>query len=125
VPLLSIIESLQLKPQMVNRVAGQGEVFAFRGEYLPIVRLYQLFSAKPRTTELTEGLVMVVEGEGQRVGRFVDQLLGRQQVVIKSLETNYRRVDGVAGATILGVGEVALILDLAGLVRVAAQRAAA
>jgi two-component system, chemotaxis family, sensor kinase CheA len=125
VPLLSIIESLQLKPGMVNRVVGRGDVFAFRGEYVPIVRLYEVFGVKPRTTDLERGLVMVVEGEGKRIGLFVDQLLGQQQVVIKSLETNYKRIEGVAGATILGDGEVALILDLTGLVRAATQRAAA
>jgi len=125
VPLITIIESLQLKPGMVNRVAGQGEVFWFRDSYLPIVRVHEVFGVQPRTTELHEGLIMVVEGEGRRVGLFVDDLLGQQQVVIKSLETNFRRVDGVSGATILGDGAVALILDVAGLIRVASQRQAA
>jgi two-component system chemotaxis sensor kinase CheA len=121
VPLITIIESLQLKPGMVNRVAGQGEVFWFRDGYLPIVRLHEVFGARPRATQLHEGLIMVVEGEGRRVGLFVDDLLGQQQVVIKSLETNFRRVDGVSGATILGDGQVALILDVPGLIRVASQ----
>jgi two-component system, chemotaxis family, sensor kinase CheA len=125
VPLITIIESLQLKAGMVNRVAGQGEVFWFRDGYLPIVRLHEVFGTRPRATQLHEGLIMVVEGEGRRVGLFVDDLLGQQQVVIKSLETNFRRVEGVSGATILGDGQVALILDVAGLIRVASQRAAA
>ncbi|MBB6094251.1 two-component system chemotaxis sensor kinase CheA [Povalibacter uvarum] len=125
VPLITIIESLQLKAGMVNRVAGQGEVFWFRDRYLPVLRLHEIFGVKPRTTQLHEGLIMVVEGDGRRVGLFVDDLLGQQQVVIKSLETNFRRVDGISGATILGDGSVALILDVAGLVRVAQQRAAA
>ncbi len=125
VPLVAIVESLQLKAGMVNRVAGQGEVFWFRDRYLPIVRLHQVFGVEPRATQLHEGLIMVVEGEGRRVGLFVDDLLGQQQVVIKSLETNFRRVDGVSGATILGDGSVALILDVAGLIRGATQRAAA
>jgi len=125
VPLTQIIESMQLKPHMVNLVAGRGEVFKFREEYLPIIRLHQLFGAKPRTSELTEGLLMVVEGDGRKVGLFVDDLLGQQQVVIKSLETNYRRVDGVSGATILGDGSVALILDIPGIIRVGAERLAA
>lgn len=125
VPLITIIESLQLKPGMVNRVAGQGEVFWFRDRYLPILRVHEVFGVKPRTTQLHEGLIMVVEGEGRRVGLFVDDLLGQQQVVIKSLETNFRRVDGVSGATILGDGAVALILDVAGLIRVASLRVAA
>jgi two-component system chemotaxis sensor kinase CheA len=125
VPLITIIESLQLKPGMMNRVAGQGEVFWFRDSYLPVVRLHEVFGVKPRTTQLHEGLIMVVEGEGRRVGLFVDDLLGQQQVVIKSLETNFRRVDGVSGATILGDGAVALILDVPGLIRMGAQRQAA
>ncbi len=125
VPLVTIIESLQLTPDSVNRVAGQGEVFWFRDNYLPVVRLYEVFNTKPRTKELHEGLIMVVEGEGRRVGLFVDDLLGQQQVVIKSLEANFRRVDGVSGATILGDGQVALILDVPGLIRLASQRIAA
>jgi two-component system chemotaxis sensor kinase CheA len=125
VPLITIIESLQLKAGMVNRVAGQGEVFWFRDAYVPVVRLHEVFGVEPRTRNLHEGLIMVVEGEGRRVGLFVDDLLGQQQVVIKSLETNYRRVDGVSGATILGDGAVALILDVPGLIRVASQRIAA
>jgi two-component system chemotaxis sensor kinase CheA len=114
-----------LKPGMVNRVAGQGEVFWFRDGYVPVVRLHEVFGLQPRTTELHEGLIMVVEGEGRKVGVFVDDLLGQQQVVIKSLETNFRRVEGVSGATILGDGAVALILDVPGLIRVATQRLAA
>jgi two-component system chemotaxis sensor kinase CheA len=125
VPLITIIESLQLKPGMVNRVAGTGEVFWFRDGYVPVVRLHEVFGVEPRTTQLHEGLIMVVEGEGRKVGLFVDDLLGQQQVVIKSLETNFRRVDGVSGATILGDGAVALILDVPGLIRVATQRLAA
>jgi two-component system chemotaxis sensor kinase CheA len=125
VPLITIIESLQLKKGMVNRVAGQGEVFWFRDAYVPVVRLHEVFGVEPRTKELHEGLIMVVEGEGRKVGLFVDDLLGQQQVVIKSLETNFRRVEGVSGATILGDGSVALILDVPGLIRVATQRLAA
>lgn len=125
VPLTAIIESMQLKPSMVNLVAGRGEVFRFRDEYLPVIRLHHMFGVRPRTTELTEGLLMVVEGEGRRVGLFVDDLLGQQQVVIKSLETNYRRVEGVSGATILGDGSVALILDVPGIIRVGTERMAA
>ena len=125
VPLVTIIESLQLQPGGVNRVAGHQEVFWFRDGYVPIVRLHEVFGVKPRATDLHQGLIMVVEGEGRRVGLFVDELLGQQQVVIKSLETNFRRVDGVSGATILGDGAVALILDVPGLIRVASLRAAA
>jgi two-component system, chemotaxis family, sensor kinase CheA len=123
VPLVSIIESLQIKQGTLNRVAGRGEVFAFRGEYVPVIRLHELFGVEPRTQEVEEGLIVIVEGDGRRVGLFVDDLLGQQQVVIKSLETNYGHVDGVSGATILGDGSVALILDLPGIIRRAGARA--
>ena len=125
VPLVTIIESLQLQPGGINRVGGHQEVFWFRDGYVPVVRLHEVFGVKPRATELHQGLIMVVEGEGRRVGLFVDDLLGQQQVVIKSLETNFRRVEGVSGATIHGDGAVALILDVPGLIRVASLRAAA
>jgi two-component system, chemotaxis family, sensor kinase CheA len=125
VPLISIVESLQLKTASVSRLSGKGEVFSFRGDYLPIVRLHELFGVEPRARALNEGLVVVAEGDGRRVGLFVDDLLGQQQVVIKSLEANYGHVEGVSGATILGDGSVALILDLAGLIRAASMRSAA
>ena len=125
VPLTSIIESLQLKPAAINRISGRTEVFSFRGEYLPVIRLHEIFGVEPRTRNLHEGLVVVVEGDGRRVGMFVDDLLGQQQVVIKSLESNYGRVDGISGATILGDGAVALILDIPGLLRMGALRSAA
>ncbi len=125
VPLVTIIESLQLRPGAVNRIAGCQEVFWFRDGYVPIVRLHEVFGVRQRAADLHQGLIMVVEGDGRRVGLFVDDLLGQQQVVIKSLETNFRRVDGVSGATILGDGAVALILDVPGLIRAAALRAAA
>jgi two-component system chemotaxis sensor kinase CheA len=126
VPLISIVESMQLKAENVSRLSGRGEVFSFRGHYLPIVRLYELFGVEPRTKALDEGLVVVAEGEGhQRIGLFVDDLLGQQQVVIKSLEANYGHVEGVSGATILGDGSVALILDIPGLMRAMSMRAAA
>jgi two-component system, chemotaxis family, sensor kinase CheA len=125
VPLTSIIESLQLQSQMVNKLSGRGEVFSFRGDYLPIVRLHEVFGVMPKARALHEGLIVVAEGDGRRVGLFVDELLGQQQVVIKSMEANYGPIDGVAGATILGDGSVALILDLPGLIRVASRRVAA
>jgi two-component system chemotaxis sensor kinase CheA len=125
VPLTSIIESLQLQSQMVSKLSGRGEVFSFRGDYLPIVRLHDIFGVTPKARALHEGLIVVAEGDGRRIGLFVDELLGQQQVVIKSMEANYGPIDGVAGATILGDGSVALILDLPGLIRVASRRLAA
>lgn len=117
VPLVSIIESLQVTANKVSSIAGSAELYKLRDDYLPIIRLYNVFSIKPDSTRLVGGLLVVVEGDGQKVGLFIDDLLSQQQVVIKSLETNFRRVDGVSGATILGDGTVALILDIPGLIR--------
>jgi two-component system chemotaxis sensor kinase CheA len=116
VPLVSIVETIQVKADRVSSIAGQAEVFRLRDDYLPIVRLYDLFGIEPRTTNLLEGLLMIVEADGRRVGLFVDDLLAQQQVVIKSLETNFRQVPGLAGATMLGDGHVALIIDVPGLI---------
>jgi two-component system, chemotaxis family, sensor kinase CheA len=125
VPLISIVESMQLKSSGVTRLSGHSEVLSFRGDYLPIIRLHDLFGVEPRSRALHEGLVVVAEGDGRRVGLFVDDLLGQQQVVIKSLEANYGHIEGVSGATILGDGSVALILDVPGLIRAASMRVAA
>jgi two-component system chemotaxis sensor kinase CheA len=84
--------------------------------------MHEIFDVKSvKSTNLTEGLIVVVDGQGIRCGLFIDDLLGQQQVVIKSLEANYRKVEGVSGATILGDGSVALILDIPGLVRLSNQ----
>ena len=118
VPLVSIIESISLSPDTISLVAGKGEAFKLRDEYLPIIRMHEIFQVEsPKSTELTEGMLVVVEGQGVRCGLFVDGLLGQYQVVIKSLEANYRKIEGISGATILGDGSVALILDIPGLNR--------
>jgi len=120
VPLGSIVESIQVKEQQVSRVVGRGETFKLRDEYLPIVRLHEVFGIEnSKAKTLQEGLLVIVEGESHRCGLFVDDLLGQQQVVIKSLEENYQRVNGISGATILGDGSVALILDIPGVMRLA------
>jgi two-component system chemotaxis sensor kinase CheA len=123
IPLVSIVETVQIDERTVNMVAGKAEVIRLREEYLPVLRLYRVFRIKPSTTTLREGLLVVVEGDGLKAGLFVDELLGQQQVVIKSLEANFRRVQSIAGATILGDGTVALILDVPGLIRLAQNRA--
>ncbi len=115
--LLSIIESLRIKPQLVNLLAGKAEVYKLRDDYIPILRLYDLFQVTPGTTQLDQGLLVIVEGDGQKIGLFVDELLSQQQIVIKSLETNFKKIQGISGATILGDGSVALILDVAGLIQ--------
>jgi two-component system, chemotaxis family, sensor kinase CheA len=126
VPLTAIIESLQMRTASVSHVVGHGEVLTFRGEYLPVLRLQKHFNSRSGgTRETSEGLIMVVEGDGRRVGLCVDELLGQQQVVVKTLEANYGHVEGIAGATILGDGSVALILDVANLTRAVTERLAA
>lgn len=117
VPLISIIESLRLRPDMVRNIAGGGEVFNFRDAYLPIMRLYRSFGCNDAITHIERGIVVVVEDEGKRVGLLVDELLGQQQAVVKSLEAHYQRVQGISGATILSDGSVALIVDVNGVVR--------
>jgi two-component system, chemotaxis family, sensor kinase CheA len=120
VPLVSIVESIQLKSSMHNTVVGRGETFTLREEYLPVVRMHEVFGIEDHDAKaLTDGILVVVEGEGRKCGLFVDDLLGQQQVVIKSLEANYHKVEGISGATILGDGSVALILDIPGLMRLA------
>jgi len=120
VPLVSIIESIQVRPHMVRHVAGKGETFRLRDEYLPIVRMHEIFGIPDaRASRIEDGIVVVVEAGGRKCGLFVDDLLGQQQVVIKSLEANYGRVEGLSGATILGDGSVALILDIPGVMRLA------
>lgn len=124
VPLVSIIESLQIKRENVNSIAGGAELYKLREDYVPVIRLHEVFNVESNNTELENGLLVVVEGDGQQAGIFVDDLLGQQQVVIKSLESNYKKVDGLSGATILGDGTVALILDVPGLVALSRDRVA-
>jgi two-component system, chemotaxis family, sensor kinase CheA len=116
IPLVSIIESLQVRKDMVNTIAGRAELYRLRDQYIPVVRLYSLFGIEPESAELDRGLLVIVESDGHRIGMFVDDLLGQQQVVIKSLESNFQRVDGISGATILGDGTVAMILDIPGII---------
>ncbi|MGH1371901.1 MAG: chemotaxis protein CheW [Cellvibrionaceae bacterium] len=118
-PLVSIVESLQSDEEKVSRVAGGCDVFQLRDEYVPIIQLHQIFNVQAESTSLDEALMVVVECDGEKVGVVVDDLQAQQQVVIKSLEQNYQRVEGISGATILGDGTVALILDIPGLVKLA------
>lgn len=118
-PLVSIIESMQISADKVSKVAGGCDVFQLRNEYVPIVRLYDIFNIEPDSKKIEESLLVVVESDGEKVGVVVDDLEAQQQVVIKSLEQNYQRIEGVSGATILGNGTVALILDVPGLVKIA------
>lgn len=119
IPLVSIVESLQPRLSLVNRVAGGCDVFRLRNEYIPIIQLSDIFSITPRNPQLEKSLLVVVETGTSKVALVVDELLGQQQVVIKSMETNYQKVPGVSGATILGDGTVSLILDITDIVQMA------
>jgi len=116
-PLNYVLESLQPQPQDVSRIAGQGQVVRVRGEYLPLVSLRQVFNTNGIADDAGTGIAIILEAEGQRAALLIDELVGQQQVVVKNLEANYRRVAGVSGATILGDGSVALILDVSALLR--------
>jgi len=123
VPLNYIIESLQPTAADIKTVSGHGRVVQVRGEYLPVIALHEIFNLRPNVTEVHEGILVILEAEGHKAALFVDDLIGQHQVVIKSLESNYRRVQGVSGATIMGDGKVALILDTAALVMTSQQEA--
>jgi two-component system chemotaxis sensor kinase CheA len=114
-PLAYVLEALQPKPDDIRTMGGTGRVLRVRGEYLPIVSLSDAYGYG-RTVQ-SEPLVVVVEADGQKIALEVDELMGQQQVVVKNIENNYRRIAGISGATILGDGRVALIVDIGGLVR--------
>lgn len=112
IPLNAIVESFQPLSADLRTIRGGGLVVHVRGDYLPVVPLHELFGIEAPGARPEEGILVLVDAEGERAALFVDELLGQHQVVIKSLEANYRKVDGTAGATILGDGKVALIIDV-------------
>lgn len=118
-PLLSVVESLRPEPKHIVHIAERGELVMVRGEPLPLIYTHRLFNVTGEPTNPCDGLVVIVEHQGRKYGIVVDELIGQLQVVMKSLEANYERVDGVSGATILGDGRIAMIVDIAGLVRLA------
>ncbi|MGF6115616.1 two-component system chemotaxis sensor kinase CheA [Janthinobacterium lividum] len=122
-PLGFVIESLQPAVEDIKDISGKGQVVKVRGEYLPLIPLYQMFDIAPRFTSPSEGICVILETEGRKAALFVDDLVGQQQVVVKNLESNYRKVVGISGATILGDGGVSLILDVAALIRSSRQLA--
>ena len=119
VPLLSILESIQPKAGTIKTVVGKGELINVRGTYLPMIRMYEVFVLEPEYTNPMKSILLILETEGERVAVMVDEILGQQQVVIKSMEQNFRKVEGIAGATILGDGTVGFILDVRGLLEIA------
>jgi two-component system chemotaxis sensor kinase CheA len=122
-PLGFVVESLQPAPEDIKEIANRGRVIKVRGEYLPLIPLHQMFEIAPRFTNPCEGIVVILEADGRKAGLFVDDLVGQQQVVVKNLESNYRKVTGISGATILGDGGVSLILDVSALMRSSRQLA--
>ena len=116
-PLASVIESFQINPSDINTVAQGAQLVKVRDEYMPVIELERVFQVPRFEFNNSSPIMVVVEADGSRVALMVDELLGQQQVVIKNLESNYRKVPNVSGATILGDGKVALILDTSVLVR--------
>ncbi|MCW5606673.1 MAG: chemotaxis protein CheW [Nitrosomonas sp.] len=116
VPLTYITESLQPSDNDIRTISGRGRVVQVRGEYLPVIALHEVFNIRPKSTEIKDGILVILDADGHKAAMLIDELVGQHQVVIKSLESNYRRVHGVSGATIMGDGKVALILDTTGLV---------
>ncbi|MBX9714437.1 MAG: chemotaxis protein CheA [Pseudomonadaceae bacterium] len=122
VPLTYIVESLQLKAEHIYSMSGSSSaVISVRNEYLPLLSLHRLLNLAAEPPPRVGGIVLILEAEGNTFALQVDDLIGQQQVVIKSLEQNFRRVDGITGATIMGDGSVALILDVDALPRLASQ----
>lgn len=121
IPLLSVVESIAIESSALKNVVQVGEVIQLRGEVVPVLRLHRLLHINEQEENNPQILLVIVEDQGRRFALRVDELLGQQQVVIKNLETNFRKVPGVAGATILGDGRVALILDLLGLSSIASN----
>jgi two-component system chemotaxis sensor kinase CheA len=119
IPLLSIIQSFQPEPGMVQTVVGKGETVPFRGRFLPLFRLSRLFGIDDAEQDPTRGIAVVVEDGGRQAALLVDQLLGQNQTVIKSLGEGLGHVPGVSGASILSDGSPGLIIDVSGVVKVA------
>jgi two-component system chemotaxis sensor kinase CheA len=116
-PLSSVVESFQVQTGMIKTIGGSGRVVEVRDEYMPVMDMERVFNVPRFDFEHVANILVVVEAEGGRVALLVDELLGQQQVVVKNLESNYRKVEDVSGATIMGDGRVALILDVGSLVR--------
>ncbi len=125
-PLSYVVESFQPQLGDIKTLSNQARVIQVRGEYLPVVVLHELFNLKPQSGDFSQGIMVVIDADGIKAALFVDALVGQHQVVIKSLEANYRRVPGISGATIMGDGHVALILDvsaIAGMAKSSVQKA--
>lgn len=124
-PLSHVTESMQATEDQIHRISETEQVLHVRGEYLPIVALHEVFNVGQAETDLTRAIAVILQAEDQRFALMVDHLLGQHQVVVKNLETNYRKVPGISAATILGDGSVALIVDVFALRRTSSLRAGA
>jgi two-component system chemotaxis sensor kinase CheA len=116
-PLSAVVESFQVKGDALSTVGQGSQLVKVRDEYMPVIELEKVFQVPRYNRDQDSDIMVVIEAEGSRVALLVDELLGQQQVVVKNLEANYRKVPNVSGATILGDGKVALILDTSALVR--------
>jgi two-component system chemotaxis sensor kinase CheA len=122
IPLITIVESLQPQKDLINRVSGDMVLYRLREDNVPVIPIYSLFNIDSEFKDVESSLLVVVEADGQKIGLMVDDLLAQQQVVIKSLNDNYQQVEGISGATILGDGSVAMILDVSGIISMAHKK---
>ena len=123
-PLSYVIESLQPLPEHLHSITADGHVIKVRGEYLPLIELHRVFDVAGAQTQPTQGILVIVQADDARFALLVDELLGQHQVVVKNLETNYRKVPGISAATILGDGSVAFIIDVGAMPRIQRAQAA-
>ncbi|WP_432727105.1 chemotaxis protein CheA [Variovorax sp. W6] len=123
-PLSYVIESLQPLPEHLHSITADGHVIRVRGEYLPLIELHRVFDVEGAQTHPTQGILVIVQADDSRFALLVDELLGQHQVVVKNLETNYRKVPGISAATILGDGSVAFIIDVGAMPRIQRAQAA-
>jgi len=123
-PLSYVIESLQPLPEHLHSITSDGHVIKVRGEYLPLIELHRVFDVSGAQVKPTQGILVIVQADDARFALLVDELLGQHQVVVKNLETNYRKVPGISAATILGDGSVAFIIDVGAMPRIQRAQAA-
>lgn len=119
VPLFSIIEAVRPESNIVKTIEGKGELIEFRGGFIPLIRLYEVFDFPTDVTDPLNGFILILDGHNRKIALMVDDIIGQQQVVIKSLEKNHRQIPGISGATVLGDGRISLILDVYGLEKLA------
>jgi two-component system, chemotaxis family, sensor kinase CheA len=116
-PLSNIIESFRPVPSDIKDISGSGQVVQVRGSYLPILPMHQIFQIEPKATHPCQGILVILTHEGKNAALFVDELIGQQQIVVKNLESNYKKIQNISAATILGDGSVSLIVDIASMMQ--------